>query len=242
MENLRLKLAETEEVVHSQAAEMKIWKKRIESNPTQLDDLLDDYVSKISELEKENKSVIGSARKSEEEHQELLSKKENEIVELRQHLKNSYEETLAVRGEVDSVKEELTGLSSAYTNLESEYKRAKTIYENETLGIQTGKDSEESHHQSNGENPTEMNLSFSEFKAMKTENSKLKKDIRAANDWMSMAVKKMDDLGKQNAELEIEHLKAASIDEKAANEAKEIISPCALSSLQADLKKRKQST
>ena len=41
-----------------QLAENKMLQKRMQSNPTQLDDTMDEYLSKITKLEEENKALV----------------------------------------------------------------------------------------------------------------------------------------------------------------------------------------
>jgi len=190
IESLRQKLNETEKNMTSQAAEMNRLKKRIGSNPNKLDEMLDEYTNNITRLEKENQNLKDEMIQKDTNTESTLKEKENELSLLKNDLDQSHEKMRTILLEKDTMHEEMLGLSAAYSNLESEYNR-----------INSGSDS----GQAIGDTTMEIgSVSNIAYQALKSENVKLKGDIRAANDWMSKAVKKMDELGKRNSVLESE--------------------------------------
>lgn len=184
---LKEKLHQTEETVVTKSAEVKVLNKRLESNPSQLDDLLNECTAKISELEIQNRALTSKITFKEGDFKETLRLKDETIAKTQEELKRAREETRVALEDKVSLKEELSGLSVAYSNLEEEYNKISV-----NTCQPTGADSSE------GVTP------MSSYQIVKDDNAKLKNDIRAANDWMKKAVKKMDELNRKNAELEKE--------------------------------------
>lgn len=184
---LKDKLHQTEESVMTKSAEIRILNKRLESNPSQLDDLINECTSKLSELEIQNRALNSKITFKESDFKEMLRLKDEAIAKTQDDLKRAKEETRIALEDKASIKEELSGLSVAYSNLEEEYNKMSS-----STSQPTGADS------------SEGVMPMSSYQVVKDDNAKLKNDIRAANDWMKKAVKKMEDLNRRNSKLEKE--------------------------------------
>ena len=182
LDNLRDRLAEAEDSNADRTRQLERLRRRVESNPTQLDEML-------TELAEENEKLIRASKAAAEVHASLkketeqtLQSKDSQIKEMRQDLSQSQNEAIAVAQQRDGLQAEMGGLSAAYSSLESEYNR-----------IAGGSGQEGQISDGGGVN---------EVSSLAIENGKLRTDVRAANDWMAMAVERMEKLDKRNAELE----------------------------------------
>jgi hypothetical protein len=184
---LKEKLHQTEESVMTKSAEIRILNKRLESNPSQLDDLINECTAKLSELEIQNRALNSKITFKESDFKEMLRLRDEAIAKAQDDLKRAKDETRVALEDKAIIKEELSGLSVAYSNLEEEYNKMSS-----STSQPTGADS------------SEGVTSMSSYQVVKDDNAKLKNDIRAANDWMKKAVKKMEDLNRRNSELEKE--------------------------------------
>ena len=191
---LHSKLAEAEESLLVQSTEAKTLKKRLESNPSQLDDLMNECTSKISELEIQNRSLSSKLSSQENDFKEIISQKDTAASQLHKDLEQACGEVSTLIEDKKVMQEEVAGLTSAYTTLEGEFNRVSS---------QIGPSS-----QTNGDTTSEGSMPMFASQMMKDENAKLKNNMRAANDWMKEAVKRHDDLSKRNIALE-EELKTA---------------------------------
>ncbi len=191
IDSLREKLNELEITSSTKTNEVKSLKKRLESNPSQLDDMLNEYSSKISELEIQNRNLVAEKSKEINELQDVIQAKESKCAQLQTDLKQKEEETDELNLDIGNMKDEMVGLSTAYANLEVEYN---------TLASDNGVTGESNGHTANGEGVMPM----SSYQIIKDENAKLKKDMHAANDWMKKAQKKISDMGQRNTSLTTE--------------------------------------
>jgi len=166
IEELRSKLAQAEESLSEKSAETKTLKKRLESNPSQLDDMLNECTSKISQLEIQNRTLSSKITFMENDFKESMHQKDEAASELKKVLDQAQAEIKNLEDDKKMTDEELTGLTTAYTNLEGEYNRVVS---------QNGTSS-----QPNGDDTSEGVMPMSSYQIMKDENAKLKTDIRAA--------------------------------------------------------------
>eukprot|EP00957_Ditylum_brightwellii_P047691 3623166-Ditylum_brightwellii.AAC.1 len=88
LENLREALEKSEKLAAKQASELKMWKRRMESNPTQLDEMMTEFTEKNAALEMSNEALKGDMQKTEENHQSALEEKEKTIQELQTELQD----------------------------------------------------------------------------------------------------------------------------------------------------------
>jgi hypothetical protein len=196
IEEMTIRMEAAEAKVTSQGKQLSIWKRRMETNPTELDHMLNEFTSTNSDLEdkvrflgleiENQKFEKGKEIKS---MQDKLSKCEVEADRLR-----SQEQE--VRDDLERTEQEMKALSQAYTSLEEEYGRQQN---EDGAGAQSAETSQqlegEASHEQNGTGSTEVTT-------LRSENKRLKNDARKADEWMSMAVQKMNETGAVNVELE----------------------------------------
>ena len=179
IEDLKTKLASAQDSFSAVSNEVKGLKKRLEANPSQLDDILNESASKVSELEIKNKELVLTMRTNEKNFEKVLNEKETVSSELKTSLEKERQSLKEMLDDKNSLQEELTGLTTAYTNLEEEYNRVAS------------KDGE----------TTEEIMPMSSYQILKDENAKLKYDMKTSNNWMKKAQNKIEDLNQRNSEL-----------------------------------------
>jgi hypothetical protein len=196
IEEMTIRLEAAEAKVASQGKQLSTWKRRMETNPTELDHMLNEFTSTNSDLE-DKVRFLGleiEHQKSEKDKeiksmQDKLSKCEVEADRLR-----SQEQEM--RDDFERTEQEMKALSQAYTSLEEDYGRQQN---EDGAGAQSAETSQqlqgEASHEQYGTGSTEVTT-------LRSENKRLKNDARKADEWMSMAVQKMNEMGTVNAELE----------------------------------------
>jgi len=196
IEELSFRLEASESKVASQNTQLNTWKRRMESTPTELDHMLSEFTSKNSDLTDKVKLFEleiereKSARKEEKKKmQENLSKYEAEADRLRSQKQE-------VRDDLERTEQEMKALSQAYSSLEEEYQKQQKEDVSSAQSTETLRQPEDKvFHEQNGIGSTEITT-------LRSENSRLKSDAQKADEWMSMAVQKMSEMGNANVELE----------------------------------------
>ena len=189
IESLRKKLSDSENNQLIQSAKIKMLQKRLEANPSQLDDMLNELMAKNLDLEAQNRNIENDAMNFKIQHEKEIKSKAEEIMAIQKNMMNLENEKKRILEEQSSIQKELEGLSSAYSSLEQEYNRI-----------------------SNNVSMQEEVVAVSSYRKVEEDNLKLKQDVYAANEWMRKAVQKMDDLKRRNQSLELELNKSKSAD------------------------------
>jgi len=143
----------------------------MESNPTQLDEMLNDFTTKTATLEQQVQDLKATETKLEQERDEAVQAKATAEASLAEEL----EDTQAER---DAAREEVTGLTAMCANLETQLQQASNV-------------APVASDQPAG---TEVVL-------LRSENERLKADNKAANEWMQDAYGKMQELDSENITL-----------------------------------------
>jgi len=107
-------------------SQLSAWKLRVESTPTQLDDMLSEYTTKNADLEQKVAMLEIEMRDREKRHKEDLEKRDEAAEILKQELERAREGEAVARQERDSMRDELSALSSAYSGLEEEFRRQQS--------------------------------------------------------------------------------------------------------------------
>jgi len=94
-----------------------------------------------------------------------------------------------LRDDRDRLSQELQALSQAYTSLEEEYRRTSSTSLATTATPTT---------------PQQQGPVSSEVSTLRAENARLRHDAKAADDWMAMAVQRMNEMGSANGQLQQE--------------------------------------
>lgn len=180
---LKSKLAEAEVVMSAKSSEVKELWKRMESNPSQLDDLLNECTTQISDLEIQNRALSSKLTFKEYDFKQRIREKDATSMQVQKELEKARKETRNVLEDKTNLQEELTGLTSAYTNLEGEYNRVAA---------------------SGASHTNEKVMPMSSYQIIQDENLKLKENIKVSNNWMKKAQQKIDDLVKNTVKLQSE--------------------------------------
>lgn len=187
LETLRAELDETKMTLQAQNSQMKVWKKRVESNPTELDEMLADSQGDNERLMKGLEDVKSELERKEKGHELKLKEKSEASNLLQEELEVVKNREREARDEMEGLKGEMEGLASAYGNLEVEYNRLRGVSSDSPPAALGGESST---------NEAEAALS-----SLRAENEKLRNEAKAADDWMKMAVGRMQEMGRSNAEL-----------------------------------------
>jgi len=182
------------------------WKRRLESTPSQLDEILNEYTSKNSDLEMKVREMQDEIRKKDSKYESELKQREERIVLLETSLQEARDSDEEARQERDSLREELTALSQAYSDLEQDYRRSQQS------GPQIGSSAEASggastgegsvQQQPQGEGSGQQAAGSTEVATLRADNARLRQDAKAADEWMAMAVERMGDMDTQNTALQ----------------------------------------
>jgi len=208
IEELRNKLLCSKQNEEELNADLNMWKRRAESNPTQLDDMLNEYVEKVAILENKVKAAEDYAQTMKSQHTTAMQEQDGKIEQLIFDLEKEKATRSTIEAERNSTAEELKGLSSAYTSLESDH---NCLLASSSSKQETSTTVVEGSQQANGDDTTEADnirrsqdsaISLQQYEAINAENVKLKNDIRAANNWMGMAVKRMENMEKENIDIQ----------------------------------------
>ena len=192
LEDLRESLSKAESAKNAYKKEAETWKRRVESTPSQLDDMLAEFVNdkakadeRIGELEKQLQS-------NEESFVSQLKEKDDQVAGLQDELTASQAVVSDLQQQNESWPSEMEALSNAYSSLEQEFHSSKNSSSSLPTGEVSGQEGAES----------TTTTTSAELETLRSENAKLKADGRAADDWMAMAVQRMNDMGAQNAALQ----------------------------------------
>lgn len=209
VEDLQLKLDEALQTISTQSTQIRDLKRVAElGTSAEANDMLSEYADKVAELEKEKGQLVNKAEKQAELNIEALSAKDNDIESIREELQQAKLAVEEIQREKDCLHEEMAGLSAAYLSLEQEYRTSNTGHSTDishemTAGGETAAEDGGSRVSSAGgeaaaEDPNSHNHQLMQ---LQDENTRLREDVRAANEWMTMAVSRMDELRGENESL-----------------------------------------
>ena len=196
LDEMRSILDDAHAKISNQEKQMQLWQRRIESTPNQLDEILSELSLKNQELEATVSELQRDMQSSNDAFLTQLKAKEDETADLQNQLDAAIAREQDALAEHEALRGEMEGISSAYTTLENEFNRSR-----DTLPIMAS-ESQQDGRQPEGEVSSQENSS--EFDSVRAENARLRADARAADDWMQMAVQRMNDIGGQNVSLQHE--------------------------------------
>ena len=196
LEEMRNSLIAAQVKMATQEKQMIVLQQRVASTPTQLDDILRELTEKNQYLESKVSELEQDITSNNEASLAQLKGKEDEITDLQNELKVSKSREQNALADQDMLRGEMEGLSSAYTNLEDEFNRSRAALP------PVGSELQQQGQQPQGEVSSQEH--GSELETARAENARLRLDARAADDWMQMAVQRMNDIGNQNLLLQQE--------------------------------------
>eukprot|EP00978_Attheya_sp_CCMP212_P037728 scaffold180667_cov46-Attheya_sp.AAC.3 len=115
METLRESLIKSEGEAAANGRQVKLWKRRVESAPSQLDDMLSEYVKKTQELEDSNQSLKKEMEAQRVQFQKDLAEKDEAMAQVQAECRQMEDRERDVSSERDTLQEEMQALSSAYS-------------------------------------------------------------------------------------------------------------------------------
>ncbi|CAB9510979.1 Inherit from KOG: Kinesin family member [Seminavis robusta] len=209
IDELQQSLDTANATIKTQHHDLSEYKRRVESAPSQLDTMLNEYLAKIAELENTVSSLHEKNRLDEEKHTSESKARDDRIALLEKELEESRAREKESRDEADTVREDMESLSQAYTNLEQEYRHQQQQQQGrQESGVSSTETTTTVSEQQPGEPDQEGaaggHAGSTEISALRAENERLRNDAQAADKWMSMAVEKMQAMGQQNAGLQAE--------------------------------------
>ena len=184
-----MQLQQATSKIASQERQLETWERRIKSNPTELDGMLNDLITKNASLEEQIASLQTPARQSEQHHQEQIAAMTQQLNEQRDEMTKLSTAEQELRDDRDRLSQELQALSQAYTSREEEYRRTSSTSLATTATPTT---------------PQQQGPVSSEVSTLRAENARLRHDAKAADDWMAMAVQRMNEMGSANGQLQQE--------------------------------------
>eukprot|EP00980_Cylindrotheca_fusiformis_P000847 scaffold221_cov120-Cylindrotheca_fusiformis.AAC.8 len=202
MEDLRLELEEAKIKINSQEQQLSTWKRRMESNPTELDGMLSEMTSKTANLEEKIVKLETEAKSTKLQHEEEVKSLNSLLNDVRQEADESRASAQEAREDREQMEQELSALSQAYSNLEEDFQRERSASRSlASAGAPTAESGQP--QQSQGEVSQQQSSSGStEVSTLRAENTRLRNDARAADEWMQLAVTKMNEMGVRNSNLE----------------------------------------
>ena len=208
LEEMTVRLEAAEAKVVSQENQLNTWRRRMESTPTELDHMLNEFTSKNSASEEKVRFLGLEIERQKSEKDRETKMKQEELLKYKVETDQLRRQGQEARDDLERTEQEMKALSEAYTSLEEEFRRQQ--HENGA-----GAQSSTNQHQLEGQSSHEQNGSGStEVTTLRSENARLKTDAREADEWMSMAVQKFNEMGAANLELEkqVSHLNGQIVD------------------------------
>ena len=202
LDELRASLTESKDTLESCKRERDVWKRRVESNPTQLDEMLTEYTRKSAEQEKLMLSLKKELQDLKGNFESTLNEKEQARTKLEQEVREWQQREQEAREDRDTMRGEMEGLSSAYASLEAEFHRQTGSTGTAAAAPTSEMSDARPSQQPEGEVSQQDQASLNELAALRAENTRLRSDAQAADEWMAMAVQRMNDIGGQNVALQ----------------------------------------
>ncbi|KAL7472092.1 hypothetical protein ACHAXS_012418 [Conticribra weissflogii] len=216
IEELQAKLEEASRTISIQSIQMNQLQRVAElGTSAETNDMLSEYAEKVAELEQEKGYLMKEAKKQADSHKAVIAVKDVEILRIQEELFKSQRSVEQLEQEKETLCDEMSGLSAAYNSLEQEYHNKSSTnsnahYTEMTAGgeaaVEGGSERSNSAPSHPGgeaaaEAPTRSENYSYQLQSLQDENARLREDVRAANEWMSMAVSRMEEMGTENQSL-----------------------------------------
>jgi chromosome segregation ATPase len=151
----------------------------VESTPTELDNMLNDLTKQNGDLDNVIQQLQADIESMNAKHASELQQRDDSIETLRQELLTARAQEDEIRSERDALREDMTALSQAYSSLEVEYRRLtnpeveQPVDVDPSIGIPSDDDAMET---------------------LRAENARMRQEAQDADEWMSMAVDRMQSM------------------------------------------------
>jgi hypothetical protein len=197
---LRQDLERANVKINSQEHQLDTWKRRMESSPTELDSMLSEMTNKTASFEETISKLEAEAKHAKAQYESELNSLNIKLSEARQQADESRTSEHEARDDRERMEQELSALSQAYASLEEEYQREEVANSNSTAtaGDPTSEGRPQEQQQPEGEvSHQEASTGSTEISTLRAENTRLRNDALAADQWMKMAVNRMNEMGTQ---------------------------------------------
>jgi len=190
----------------TQENELAAYRRRVESAPSELDTMLDEYTAKVSELEKKVSSLEEEGRIQEDKQKSLLEDRDTQLQSLQMELEETKTREKEARDETESIRGEIQSLSEAYTSLEQQFREQQIRNADGASPLKNSQQPGERQQEGSIQHPQNSGagVGSTEMSTLRAENERLRNDAQAAEQWMTMAVEKMQTLNQQNTALQVE--------------------------------------
>lgn len=187
-EDLQSKLQESLLTVLTQSTLINELKRAVElGTSAETNDLLTEFSEKLVELERVKSDIMKETENRSRLQEEAMEAKDREIEMVRKELSESQTCVGDLKRDKEILNEEMIGLSSAYHLLEQQYHKHNSAEDGGATDNSSGEVAEDSDRSS-----------AQEILRLLDENARLREEGRAANEWMSMAVSKMEEMSSEN--------------------------------------------
>eukprot|EP00934_Nitzschia_sp_Nitz4_P001698 Nitzschia sp. Nitz4//scaffold160_size51814//6417//15104//NITZ4_006908-RA/size51814-augustus-gene-0.69-mRNA-1//-1//CDS//3329537839//1698//frame0 len=193
LDELREQLEQAQAKVSSQSAQLETWQRRMQSTPNELDGMLSELTDKTAKLELEIVSLKQESKQTQKAHEDEVVSMEQQLAEMRDVVAESKRQEQEAQEDRDRMEQELQALSQAYSSLEEEYRQSSNNGNAHTDPATPGAVTTPQ--------PGADSVSSTEVSTLKAENTRLRSDAKAADEWMAMAVKKMNEMGTSQSQL-----------------------------------------
>jgi hypothetical protein len=178
--NLRKSVEEMQNQLASSERQLGIWKQRVETAPTKLDDLLSEYCNKNEELERKTLTLSSHIEDMRLASERDSSEKNRLIDELNNELRQFKETEKENELDADRLRGELSALSAAYSSLEDEFNAQRSSVLESKSGDTTS--ITDSYFDGKVQEGNESKALQSEINALRNENLQLRNDAKAADE------------------------------------------------------------
>jgi hypothetical protein len=178
--DLRKSVEDIQNQLASRERQLGIWKQRVETAPTKLDELLSEYCNKNEELEQKILTLSSQIEDLQVANQRDSSEKNSLIDELKKELNQMKESEHENEVDADRLRGELSALSAAYSHLENEFNVQRLNVSESTPDTKTSI----SGTCTRGEDQDGYDLKHlqNEVEALRNENAQLRRDANAADE------------------------------------------------------------
>jgi len=191
LEELRSQLEEANAKILVQEGQLEMWLRRTRSNPTQLDEMLDELTGKAASMEQEITQFQLQIKQNADEHGKELATVTAQLEEQRDEAMKLRLSSQEAQEDRDRVEQELVALSQAYSSLEEEFRRKSTT----TTTTPEGGGGETTAVPAHTPSTTEVST-------LRAENDRLRSSAKEADDWMASAYQRMAELVSENGNLQ----------------------------------------
>lgn len=216
IQELQAKLEDASRTISIQSTQMTQLQRVVElGTSAETNDMLSEYAEKVAELEIEKSDLMKEAEKQAEAQNAVIAAKDEEIIRIQEELFKSQKFVEQLEQEKETLCDEMSGLSAAYNSLEQEFHNNTSMHSNThptemTAGGETAVEGggERGNFapsapggEAAAEDPARIENHSHQLQSLQDENARLREDVRAANEWMSMAVTRMEEMGNENESL-----------------------------------------